>query len=89
MITAGFAAEYGRFAGGLLTAVTKSGSNRLHGSLYEFIRNDLLDARGFFDVDKSKLRRHQFGARGVLEKERPRPGVDGLVHRLLAGERRQ
>lgn len=62
MITSGFSAEYGRFAGGMLTVVTKSGGNRLHGALYEFIRNDILDARGFFENQKSKLRRNQFGA---------------------------
>ncbi len=62
MITSGFAAEYGRFAGGVLSVVLKSGGNRLRGSLYEFTRNDFFDARNFFDLEKSKLRRHQFGA---------------------------
>ncbi len=62
MITSGFSAEYGRYAGGVLSVVMKSGGNRLRGALYEFIRNDLPDARNFFDVDKSKLRRNQFGA---------------------------
>ncbi|MBI4874990.1 MAG: carboxypeptidase regulatory-like domain-containing protein, partial [Acidobacteria bacterium] len=62
LITSGFSAEYGRYAGGVLTVVTKSGANRLRGSAYEFMRNDSLDARGFFDVEKSKLRRNQFGA---------------------------
>jgi len=62
LITSGFAAEYGRYAGGVLTVVTKSGTNRFRGSFYEFLRNDLLDASGFFDVEKSKLRRNQFGA---------------------------
>jgi outer membrane receptor protein involved in Fe transport len=62
MITSGYSAEYGRYAGGVLSVVTKSGGNRLRGSLYEFLRNDLPDARGFFDPEKSKLRRNQFGA---------------------------
>ncbi|MBS1828109.1 MAG: TonB-dependent receptor [Acidobacteria bacterium] len=62
MITSGFSAEYGRYAGGVLTVVTKSGSNRFRGSLYEFFRNDAMDATGYFDVQKSKLRRNQFGA---------------------------
>jgi hypothetical protein len=62
MITTGFNAEYGRFAGGVLTMVTKSGTNRLRGSLYEFLRNDMFDARNFFDASKSKLRQNQFGA---------------------------
>jgi len=62
MLTSGFSAEYGRYAGGMLTVVTKSGTNRLRGSLYEFLRNDVLDATGYFDPGKAKLRRHQFGA---------------------------
>lgn len=62
MLTSGFAAEYGRYAGGMLSVVTKSGTNRLRGSLYEFMRNDALDATGYFDPGKGKLRRHQFGA---------------------------
>ncbi|HMV51574.1 MAG TPA: carboxypeptidase-like regulatory domain-containing protein, partial [Blastocatellia bacterium] len=39
MLTSGFSAEYGRYAGGMLTAVTKSGTNKFHGSLFEFLRN--------------------------------------------------
>ena len=62
MITSGFAAEYGRYAGGVLSVITKSGTNRLRGSFYEFIRNDVWDALGYFDVEMSKLRRNQFGA---------------------------
>jgi len=62
MITSGFSAEYGRYAGGVLTAVTKSGANRFRGSIYEFLRNDALDATGYFDGSKAKLRRNQFGS---------------------------
>jgi len=62
MLTSGFSAEYGRYAGGMLTVVTKSGTNRFRGSLYEFLRNDVFDATGYFEGTKSKLRRNQFGA---------------------------
>ncbi len=62
VITSGFAAEYGRYAGGVLSVITKSGTNRLRGSFYEFMRNDVWDAVSYFDVEKSKLRRNQFGA---------------------------
>ena len=62
MMTSGYSAEFGRYAGGMLSVVTKSGSNRLRGSLYEFLRNDVFDATGYFDLTKSKLRRNQFGA---------------------------
>src|SRR5579864_4992143 len=59
-----FAAEYGRNTGSVVNLVTKSGSNRLHGSAYEFFRNDILDARNFFNdsaFPKSALRLNQFG----------------------------
>jgi outer membrane receptor protein involved in Fe transport len=62
MMTSGYSAEYGRYAGGVLTVVTKSGTNRLRGAITEFMRNDAFDATGYFDVTKSKLRRNQFGA---------------------------
>ncbi len=62
MMTSGYSAEYGRYAGGVLTVVTKSGTNRVRGSLYEFLRNDVWDATGYFDAQKSKLRRNEFGA---------------------------
>src|SRR5262245_14894150 len=43
LITSGFSAEYGKYAGGLLSVVTKGGGNRVHGVLYEFVRNDMFD----------------------------------------------
>jgi hypothetical protein len=49
VLTNTYSAEYGRAAGGVFIAVTKSGTNDLHGSLFEFFRNDNLDARQFFD----------------------------------------
>jgi hypothetical protein len=57
-----YGAEYGRSEGGMLNAVTKSGTNRFHGSLYEFLRNDLFDARGWGADVKPPLRRNNFGA---------------------------
>jgi len=59
-----FSAEYGRNSGSVVNLVTKSGSNQLHGSVYEFFRNDTLDARNFFNSSrfpKSALRLNQFG----------------------------
>src|SRR5262249_22172248 len=47
LITSGFSAEYGKYAGGLLSVVTKGGGNRLHGSVYEFLRNDMFDALSY------------------------------------------
>jgi hypothetical protein len=63
METSGYSAEYGRLAGGVVNMVLRSGGNALHGSLFEFVRNDAMDARNFFDGPvKSELRRNQFGA---------------------------
>jgi hypothetical protein len=57
-----YSAEYGRNSGGQISAVSKSGSNDLRGSLYEFHRNDNLDARNFFDPGrKPEFKRNQFG----------------------------
>ncbi len=60
--TADFTAEFGRSAGAVLNATTKSGTNSLHGAIWEFFRNDKLDAKDFFDTNKSELRQNQFGA---------------------------
>jgi hypothetical protein len=64
--TSSFSAEYGRTAGSLVSAVTKGGDNQYHGTLYEYLRNDKMDARSFFAVkglvNKPTLRRNQFGA---------------------------
>jgi outer membrane receptor protein involved in Fe transport len=51
VITGAFSAEYGQFTGGVITAITKSGTNDLHGSVYNYHRNRVLDARNFFDLD--------------------------------------
>jgi hypothetical protein len=57
-----YGAEFGRNFGGQINAVSKSGTNSFHGSLYEFHRNDNLDARNFFDGNqKPEFKRNQFG----------------------------
>jgi len=61
-LTSNFSAEYGRAAGGVISAVTKSGTNEFHGSLFEFHRNSAVDAKGYFDDDKPHFVRNQFGA---------------------------
>ncbi|MEP6703857.1 MAG: TonB-dependent receptor, partial [Acidobacteriota bacterium] len=61
VLASNYTAEYGRTSGGVINAVTRSGTNQLHGSAYEFFRNDALDARNFFDGKKPPLRRNQFG----------------------------
>lgn len=61
LITNSFDAEYGRFSGSVMNAITKSGTNGIHGTAFDFLRNDKLDARNFFDPSKAELRRNQFG----------------------------
>jgi hypothetical protein len=55
-------AEFGFTAGGVVNLVTKSGSNTIHGTAYEFLRNDKFDARNTFAPAKDKLRYNQYGA---------------------------
>src|SRR5437660_2380942 len=57
-----YQAEYGTGTGGQITVVTKSGGNAFHGSLFEYFRNDALDARNYFDAaSPSVLRLNQYG----------------------------
>ena len=59
-----FDAEYGRSSGSVVNIVTKSGTNDLHGSVFEYFRNNVLNARNFFDTvgPKDAFRNNQFGA---------------------------
>lgn len=71
--TNAYSAEFGRNSGGQVNVLTKSGTNELHGSLYEFFRNDHFDARNFFDPAQiPKFTRNQFGATagGAIRKDR-------------------
>ncbi|PYU21017.1 MAG: hypothetical protein DMG30_18810 [Acidobacteria bacterium] len=76
VLTGGFSAEYGRAAGGVVNAVSKSGTNSFHGDAYEFFRNSALDSNDFFDVGAGKpkppFRRNQFGgsAGGPIIKDK-------------------
>ncbi|GMV23912.1 MAG: hypothetical protein AMXMBFR57_38610 [Acidimicrobiia bacterium] len=68
-----YSAQFGRNIGGQINAITKSGTNRFTGSLFEFHRNDALDAKNYFDTgDKPDFVRNQFGgtAGGALRQDR-------------------
>src|SRR4051794_13712077 len=62
LITNPNSAEYGMWSGAVFTAVLRSGTNSFHASLFEFLRNDALNARNFFSAQKPVLRQNQFGA---------------------------
>jgi hypothetical protein len=73
LLSDNYGAEYGKRAGGQVVVVTQSGSNSLHGSLFEFLRNSALDASGIFNNGVTPpFRRNQFGgaAGGPLKKDR-------------------
>jgi hypothetical protein len=59
--TNGFKAEYGQAGGGVMTFASKSGTNQLHGSAYDFLRNDKMDARNFFARQRSIYRQNDYG----------------------------
>jgi hypothetical protein len=89
-----FGAEYGRNSGSVVNILTKSGTNTLHGSLFEFHRNSALDARNFFNTEsrKTSFINNQFGGSlggpivrdktfffGAFEGQRERVGSDFLL----------
>jgi Carboxypeptidase regulatory-like domain len=61
VLTNNFDPEYGNYNGGMVTVVSKSGSDSFHGSGFEFLRNTDLDARGYFDPTRAAYRQNQFG----------------------------
>ena len=60
--TNAYSAEFGRGNGAIMNAVIKSGTNQLHGDVYEFLRNDVLDGRNAFDQVRQPYKQNQFGA---------------------------
>lgn len=76
VLTSNYSAEYGIAAGAITVVQTKSGTNRIRGSLYEFLRNDKLDANSFFNnragVDRPAFKRNEFGGTigGPIKQDR-------------------
>jgi hypothetical protein len=72
VLTNNFDPEYGNNNGGVVTVVSKQGSNKFHGDAFEFLRNTALDAKGYFDLTKAAFRQNQFGgtAGGPIKRDR-------------------
>src|ERR1700687_529820 len=67
-----FDAEYGRNSGAVINVVTKSGTNGLHGSVYEFLRNQMFNSKGYLDLRRPDDKQNQFGGTfgGPIKKDR-------------------
>ena len=72
VITNTFDAEYGRNSGSVVNVITKSGTNQFHGNVYEYFRNTVLNAQGYFNTVKPQLNQNQFGGTfgGPVKKDR-------------------
>jgi outer membrane receptor protein involved in Fe transport len=72
VITNTFDAEYGRNSGAVVNVITKSGTNSLHGNVYEYFRNKVLNAQGFLNTEKPQFNQNQFGGTlgGPIKKDR-------------------
>jgi hypothetical protein len=72
VLTNNFDAEFGNYAGGIVTVVTKGGTNGLHGDAFEFLRNTSLDARNFFSPEREAFQQNQFGGTlgGPIKKDK-------------------
>jgi len=86
-----YTAEVGRTAGGVINVITKAGTNQLHGSLYEYFRNDKFDAHSYFDKQgssKPELRQNQYGGSvgGPIIKDKTFFFGDYEGFRLVSGQ---
>ena len=72
VINSDYSTQFGRAVGGIVNIITKSGSNSLHGSAYEYFRNDAMDAKNALAAGFNKLRQNQFGATlgGPIQKDK-------------------
>ena len=101
VITNTFNAEFGRNASSVVNIITKSGTNRWHGNVFEFLRNDVLNARNYFELKKASYKLNQFGGTlgGPIRKDRTfifasfqdsreRKGADTTLDRVFSDAER-
>ena len=72
ILTNNYDAQYGRTSGGIVNQITKSGTNQFHGDLFEFLRNDVLNAHNYFLPDTPPFKRNVFGGTigGPIKKDK-------------------
>jgi hypothetical protein len=72
LLTSNFDAEFGRSPGGVVNVITRSGTNSFHGVIYEYLRNNVLNAKSYFNNEVTPLKRNQFGATfgGPVKRDR-------------------
>jgi len=88
ILTNNFDAEYGAYAGGQINVITKSGTDRFHGDLFEFARNTDLEARNFYDVNRGAYQQNQFGGTlgGPIKRNRLFFFADYQGNRVVEGQ---
>lgn len=91
VITNTFDAEYGRNSGAVVNVITKSGTNALHGDIYEYFRNTVLNAQGYFNTIKPQFNQNQFGGTlgGPIKKDRTFFFVSYEGRRIRSGQSSQ
>lgn len=86
VLTHDFSARYGGASSTIVSFVTRSGTNNIHGSVYDYLRNDVFDARSFFDAQRPPFKRNQFGVAigGPIQKNKTFyfANYEGLRQRL-------
>jgi hypothetical protein len=72
VLTNNFDAEFGNYAGGIVNVVTKGGTDQLHGNVFEFLRNTVLDSRNYFSPERETYQQNQFGGTlgGPIKKDK-------------------
>ena len=88
VLTSSFDAEFGNYSGGQVVVETKQGSNKLHGTVFEFLRNTALDARGYFAPERAAYRRNQYGGTlgGPIKKDKAFFFLDYQGTRMTQGQ---
>jgi len=88
VLTSNFDAEYGNFSGGQVLVNTKSGSNKFHGSAFEFLRNTALDSRNYFATERASYQRNQYGGTlgGPIRKDKAFFFLDYQGTRMTQGQ---